>query len=108
GQVDHAVGDDRIGAGRGQRQCIDVAVGERDVLEPGGDPQPFRLGELAGGHVDARDAPGRADGDRGDEHVHARARPEIDHDLPLAQVGEVEGVTDAGERVDRAGGDAVE
>src|SRR5690606_15284690 len=66
GEVDHAVGDDDVHRGVGQRQPLDEALVDLDVRRAG-------LGDVAAGegdhlrrHVDAVDAPGGADRPRGE------------------------------------------
>jgi len=71
-------------------------------------PASWRAFELLGGEVDADDRAGVADLRGGEEGVGPGTAAEVDHPLARTEVGEIEEVADAGEGLDRRGGDPVE
>src|SRR5206468_2339864 len=79
-----------------------------DLAEAGVAGEPARLRELLGGEVDSDHRALPADLERGEERVHAGSAAEVDHALALLQLGQVEEVADAGERLGRSRGHAVE
>ena len=72
----------------GQRDVLDVALDELDVLDAGLGGVGAREVEHLVGHVQADGLAGRADAAGADEHVGAGARAEVEHGLALVQVGD--------------------
>ena len=107
-EVDHAVRDHDVDGCILDGESLDVCLAELDLPEPRAAGERGRLLELCVGHVDPDHPAAAADLAGGEEAVHARSAPEIDHRLAGADLGEVEVVTDPGERVDRLGRDVVE
>ena len=81
---------------------------ELDVREVVGLGQARAARELRVGEVDADDAAGLADGDRGAERVRAGAGAEVEHTVAGLERGQVVVVADACEGVDGRLGDEVE
>ena len=107
GQVDHAVGDDHVHRGVRQRDVLDVALAERDVVHTRlGGVGPGELEHLLS-HVQADRPAARSDAARADEHVGARPRSKIEHGLSLAQVIDGRRHAAAQRRAQRARGCAV-
>ena len=86
GEVDHAVRDDDVDGRVVERHVLEIALHELDVVHA-------RLGGVGArelehliGHVEPDRLPGGADAARGDQHVGAGARPEVEHGLAVAQV----------------------
>jgi hypothetical protein len=87
---------------------VHVAGAELDVGQAVLACQVIGFGELRVGHVDADHATIGARRAGGEEAVCSRAAAEVEQRLPCRDRSEVEEVADAGERVDRRRGDAVE
>ena len=87
-EVDYAVRDDDVDRVVGERDVLDVALDELDVVDArfGG----VRAGELEHlvGHVEPDRLAARADAAGGDQHVGAGAGAEVEHRLALVQVGD--------------------
>jgi hypothetical protein len=98
-QVDHPVGDHAVDAAVIQGECLDAALAELDLRNPGGFGEPARLVQLLRGEVDPVHVTRRADQAGGVEGVQARAAPEVDDTLSRLEVGQVEEVPDTGERL---------
>jgi hypothetical protein len=105
-QVDDAVADDRVDRGCRQRHGLYVAFDVGHVREGVAVAQALGLGALLVGHVDADHLAARADLERGNERVHARAAAEVEHGFAGLETGKMEVVTDAGEGLDRLPWDA--
>ena len=88
----------------GQRDLLDVAPDELDVLHPRLRRVRTREREHLVGHVQANRLPARTDAPGRDEHVRARARPEVKDRLTLAQVRDRRRDAAAERGVDRSGG----
>ena len=86
GQVDDAVGDDHVDRRVGQRDVLDVALEELDVVDAGVRGVRARQREHLVGHVEPDRPAGRSDAAGGDEHVRPAARAEVEHGLALVQV----------------------
>jgi len=103
-QVDHAVGDDDIHRGIGQRNVLDGARAELHIARTGlGGVCPGQ-GEHLLGHVHAVGEAGVPDPAGGQQHVDAPTRTQIQHPLPPAQLGHRHGVAAAQTRGDRLSG----
>ena len=71
-----------------QRQLLEVALDELDVLDAGRGRVGARELEHLVGHVEADRAAARRDAAGADQHVGAGARAEVEHDVAVAQVGD--------------------
>jgi hypothetical protein len=88
GQVDDAVGDHDVDARVGQRQLLEVALDELDVVDARSAAFAPEV-EHPVGRVQADHATARPDPPRADQHV--RTRPtgaEVEHDVAVAQTGD--------------------
>ena len=105
GQVDHAVRDDHVDARVGQRDVLDVALEELDVLGARvGGVAPGEVEHLVG-HVEAVRVPGRPHAPGRQQHVDPPARTQVEHGLALAQLGDRGGVPAPEARQDRGVGE---
>ena len=88
GQVDDAVGDDDVNRVVGQRDVLDAAQQELDVLHPG--LGLVRVGELVHlrGHVQAIGLTAGGNTASGQEYVDASARAQVEDDVAGLEVGE--------------------
>jgi hypothetical protein len=87
-EVDHAVGDHHVDAGVGERQLLEIALEELDVLNPGVGGVAAREVEHLVGHVDPDGTASRADPACGDQHIRPGARPKVQDDLAVMQIGD--------------------
>ena len=88
GEVDHAVGDDHVDRVVGQRDVLDRALDELDVLDPGlALVVPRELEHLVG-HVEAVGLAGRADAPGREQDVDPAAGAEVEDGLALVEVGD--------------------
>ena len=87
-EVDHAVGDDDVDAGVRERDLLDVALEELDVLDARRARVGTRQREHLVGHVEPDRLAGRARRGGGDQDVGAGARAEVEHRLALVQIGD--------------------
>ena len=95
GKIDHAVGDDHVDRVVGQRDVLDLALEELDVLRPGFAFVLVGQGQHLVGHVDA-DGPARwPDPLRGEQDIDPAARAEIQHYLARVQLGQRRGIAAA-------------
>ena len=107
GEVDHAVGDDDVDAGVGERHVLEVALANSTLSSAGLGGVGAREVEHLVGHVEPDGAAGGADAAGGDQDVGAGARAEVEHGLALVQVGD-RGRNAAAERgLDGRGRDAL-
>ena len=84
-EVDDAVADDRVHGRVGDRQVLDLAEPELDVVEPALAAFRARALDHLGRHVDADDAAAWARRARGEEAVDAAAAAEVEHGLARLQ-----------------------
>src|SRR5262249_57275351 len=87
---------------------LDKALHVGHVEKASAVAQPFGLGALLIGHVDADHLAAGADLQRSNERVHTRSAAEVYDGFTGLRIGEVKIVSDAGERLDRLGGAAIE
>src|SRR4249920_3481577 len=105
GQVDHAVRDDHVDARVRQRDVLDVALEELDVLGARvGCVAPGEIEHLVG-HVEPVRVAGRPDPSRREQHVDPAARTQVEHGLALAQLGDGSGIPAPEARQDRGVGE---
>ena len=88
GEVDHAVGDDHVDRVVGQRDVLDRALDELDVLDPGLALVCARQLEHLVGHVQAVGLAGRPDAAGREQDVDPAAGAEVEHGLALVQLGD--------------------
>ena len=99
-QVDDAVADDHVDALGRERDRLDLALEELDVVGAGlGGVAPGQAEHLVG-HVQAKGAPGCADTLGREEDVDAAARSQVEHPLALVQVRDGDRVAAAERRHD--------
>src|SRR5271157_3328301 len=92
GKVNDAVRDDDIHGVVRERDALDLPLQELDVCHAGFALVLFRQGEHLVGHVQAIRLARRANAPRGEQHVDAAARTEVEHDFSRIQPGERGGI----------------
>ena len=80
-EIDHAVGDDHVDGVVGQRDVLDLALQELDVLDAGLALILSRQRQHLVGHVEAVGLARRTDAPGRQQHVDAAARAEVEHGL---------------------------
>ena len=100
-QVDHAVADDDVDRLGRERDGLDVALEELDVGRAGLGGVALGEGEHLVGHVEADRAARGPDPLRGQQHVDAPARTEVEHALALVELGDRDRVAAAERRQHR-------
>ena len=95
GEIDDAVGDDDVDGVVGQRDVLDFALQELDVVDAGLALVFAGKREHVVGHVEAVGFAGRADAPGGEQHVDAAAGAEIEHGLAGLEFDERGGVAAA-------------
>ena len=87
-EVDHAVGDDDVDGLVPQRDVLDVSAQELDIAGPClGGVAAGQVEHLVG-HVQPVGEPAGADPTSREQDVDPPARPQIEHDLALGEVGD--------------------
>ena len=94
-EVDDAVGDDHVHRVVGERDGLDLALEELDVLDAGLALVLAGQGQHLVGHVEAVRLAGGADPPGREQHVDAAAGAQVEHHLALVQLGQRRGVAAA-------------
>src|SRR4051794_17084324 len=106
GEVDDAVGDDDVHRVVRERDVLDVALDELDIVDAGLGGVPVGEGEHLVGHVQADRAAGGPDAAGADEDVRAGTGAEVEDRLALVQFGDGGRPAAAERGLDRRGGGA--